>query len=254
MSGPKNNQPNNIFNNIFVSSKSDDYNKQSIQPQRTRAVSSKSNDSGKQSIQAQRTRAVSSSTSNPTLQPQKTRAVSGPKNNQPNNIFNNIFGFGNNNNNDTKVNNEDSTKAKPTAVLEEEFKAIPKRQETSTAKISKSFSVTKAIKTTPPPTALGKTFSVSKANKIKNPFFSLKNNNEKNSSNSNGGQNKKNEVKSDGIPLLTDWKQNKDGSITGKISNSSVIESGLTIVTTPVKKGAKKGIITTSSGSKYRLM
>ena len=66
--------------------------------------------------------------------------------------------------------------------------------------------------------------------------------------------NKKNGITNDGIPLLTNWKQNKDGSITGKISNSSVFRTGQKIVTSPAKKGVKKGVVTTNSGSKYRLM
>ncbi len=63
-----------------------------------------------------------------------------------------------------------------------------------------------------------------------------------------------NGIKNDGIPLLTQWKQNKDGSITGRISNSKVFRSGQKITTSPAKKGAKKGVVTTNSGSKYRLM
>ncbi len=58
----------------------------------------------------------------------------------------------------------------------------------------------------------------------------------------------------DNIPILTDWKQNKDGCITGKISNSSIFKTGQKIVTSPVTRGVKKGVVTTNSGSKYRLL
>lgn len=58
----------------------------------------------------------------------------------------------------------------------------------------------------------------------------------------------------DNIPILTDWKQNKDGRITGKISNSSIFKTGQKIVTSPVTKGVKEGVVTTNSGSKYRLL
>lgn len=61
-------------------------------------------------------------------------------------------------------------------------------------------------------------------------------------------------VKNDGIPVLRNWKQEADGSLTGSISNSKVFRVGQKITTSPVRKGAKAGsIVTTSSGSKYRL-
>ncbi len=78
----------------------------------------------------------------------------------------------------------------------------------------------------------GKTFVVAKANKTFR---------------SNG-------IKDDGIPLLTEWRQNRDGTITGCISNSRVFRAGQKIVTSPIKKGVKRGVVTTNSGSKYRLM
>jgi len=60
--------------------------------------------------------------------------------------------------------------------------------------------------------------------------------------------------KNDGIPVLTNWKQEADGSLTGSISNSKVFRVGQKITTSPVRKGAKAGsVVTTSSGSKYRL-
>lgn len=61
-------------------------------------------------------------------------------------------------------------------------------------------------------------------------------------------------AKNDGIPVLSNWKQEADGSITGNISNSKVFRKGQKITTSPVRKGAKAGtVVTTSSGSKYRL-
>jgi len=61
-------------------------------------------------------------------------------------------------------------------------------------------------------------------------------------------------VKNDGIPVLKNWSQEADGSVTGNISNSKVFRVGQKITTSPVPKGAKPGsVVTTSSGSKYRL-
>jgi hypothetical protein len=61
-------------------------------------------------------------------------------------------------------------------------------------------------------------------------------------------------TKNDGIPVLKNWRQEGDGAITGNISNSKVFRVGQKITTSPVPKGAKSGnVVTTSSGSKYRL-
>ena len=61
-------------------------------------------------------------------------------------------------------------------------------------------------------------------------------------------------AKNDGIPVLSNWKQEADGSVTGSISNSKVFRNGQKITTSPVRRGAKAGtVVTTSSGSKYRL-
>jgi hypothetical protein len=58
----------------------------------------------------------------------------------------------------------------------------------------------------------------------------------------------------DDIPVLSRWKQNADGSITGVVSNAKAkFQSGTTITTSPVKKGAKSGLVKTGSGSQYRL-
>jgi hypothetical protein len=60
---------------------------------------------------------------------------------------------------------------------------------------------------------------------------------------------------SDAIPVLEKWNQNADGSITGVVSNSLTYQDGASITTSPVKKDAKSGtIVTTSSGSQYRLL
>ena len=58
----------------------------------------------------------------------------------------------------------------------------------------------------------------------------------------------------DNIPVLSSWKQNADGSITGNITNSKVFRVNQKITTSSVRRGAKAGsVVTTSSGSKYRL-
>jgi hypothetical protein len=56
------------------------------------------------------------------------------------------------------------------------------------------------------------------------------------------------------VPVLSQWRQNADGSIIGKVSNSKGFRAGTEITTSPVKKGAKAGtVVTTGSGSKYYL-
>jgi len=68
-----------------------------------------------------------------------------------------------------------------------------------------------------------------------------------------GGAAQKPAVASD-VPVVSNFTQNPDGSITGIVSNSKNFRTGTKITTSPVKKGAKAGdIVTTSSGSKYRL-
>jgi len=58
----------------------------------------------------------------------------------------------------------------------------------------------------------------------------------------------------DNIPVISKFKQNADGSITGIVSNSKNFRTGTEITTSPVPRGAKAGsVVTTSSGSKYRL-
>ena len=57
------------------------------------------------------------------------------------------------------------------------------------------------------------------------------------------------------IPTLTNWVQNDDGSLTGKVSNSKNYRNGTKITTSPVRKGVKKGsVVKTGSGSQYKLM
>ncbi len=56
------------------------------------------------------------------------------------------------------------------------------------------------------------------------------------------------------IPIISSWGQTPEGSIHGFISKSPNFEDGAYIITTPVEKGAKGGsIVTTASGSQYRL-
>jgi hypothetical protein len=56
------------------------------------------------------------------------------------------------------------------------------------------------------------------------------------------------------IPILKNWRQNPNGSITGNVSNSKSFKTGTEITTSPVPKGAKKGsVVKTGSGSQYLL-
>ena len=56
------------------------------------------------------------------------------------------------------------------------------------------------------------------------------------------------------ISTISNFRQNRDGSITGIVKNAKGFKDGTNITTSPVKKGAKKGeVVTTSSGSKYKL-
>ena len=61
-------------------------------------------------------------------------------------------------------------------------------------------------------------------------------------------------VVANNIPVLSNWKQNPNGSITGLVSNSKQFKAGTEITTSPVPKGAKKGaVVKTGSGSQYLL-
>ncbi|GMH75204.1 hypothetical protein TrRE_jg12775 [Triparma retinervis] len=57
----------------------------------------------------------------------------------------------------------------------------------------------------------------------------------------------------DNIPVLKNWSQNSKGEIIGNISNSKDYRNGQKITTSAVRN-PKPGIVSTSSGSKYRLM
>lgn len=55
-------------------------------------------------------------------------------------------------------------------------------------------------------------------------------------------------------PSMKNWKQNRDGSITGLIYGSKSFKDGTRITTSPVPRGAKRGsVVETSGGSKYSL-
>jgi hypothetical protein len=58
-----------------------------------------------------------------------------------------------------------------------------------------------------------------------------------------------------GVPTLSRWKKNFDGSITGFISGSNAFNDGEKVTTSPIKNGkvAKSEVVTTGSGSKYFL-
>lgn len=65
---------------------------------------------------------------------------------------------------------------------------------------------------------------------------------------------KKAPIKVAGVPVLSRWKQNKDGSLTGFVSNSASYKTGTRITTSPVPKDAKGGmVVRTGSGSRYKL-
>jgi hypothetical protein len=54
-----------------------------------------------------------------------------------------------------------------------------------------------------------------------------------------------------GVPMLSNWVQSIDGSITGQLKGSRNFYEGSTVATSPVPSGAKGGsVVTTASGSK----
>jgi len=54
-----------------------------------------------------------------------------------------------------------------------------------------------------------------------------------------------------GVPTISKWKQNRDGSISGFISGSPSFEEGEAITTSPITSNADSGkVVQTSSGSK----
>jgi len=58
-----------------------------------------------------------------------------------------------------------------------------------------------------------------------------------------------------GVPTLTKWKQNRDGSVTGSITGSEAFEKGMKITTSPIANGEFKAgsVVQTESGSRYFL-
>ena len=57
-----------------------------------------------------------------------------------------------------------------------------------------------------------------------------------------------------GVPTLTKWKANRDGSVTGIISGSSSFPDGERVTTSPLQNEAKAGtVVKTGSGSQYWL-
>lgn len=54
-----------------------------------------------------------------------------------------------------------------------------------------------------------------------------------------------------GVPVISNWKQGRDGSITGRISGSSSFSNGDPITTSPITGKAAGGtVVTTKSGSR----
>ena len=57
------------------------------------------------------------------------------------------------------------------------------------------------------------------------------------------------------VPSLVEWTQNEDGTLTGFVNNKDGFDDGTQITTSPVKKGARPGmLVETGGGSKYKLM
>ena len=54
-----------------------------------------------------------------------------------------------------------------------------------------------------------------------------------------------------GVPLLSNWKVNRDGSITGVISGGRGFDDGAPVTTSPIKGSAQPGTtVVTKSGSR----
>lgn len=58
-----------------------------------------------------------------------------------------------------------------------------------------------------------------------------------------------------GVPTLTNWKQNRNGSITGFITGSPKFKEGERVTTSPITNGRydQYSVVTTGSGSRYFL-
>uniref|UniRef100_A0A7S2VZD4 Limiting CO2-inducible protein B/C beta carbonyic anhydrase domain-containing protein n=1 Tax=Eucampia antarctica TaxID=49252 RepID=A0A7S2VZD4_9STRA len=71
---------------------------------------------------------------------------------------------------------------------------------------------------------------------------------------SNNSISNSNEPTSRSIPTITEWKKNRNGSVTGFIYGGSSYEDGDDITTSPLTENPKgDGIVTTKSGSRYYL-
>lgn len=58
-----------------------------------------------------------------------------------------------------------------------------------------------------------------------------------------------------GVPILSKWKKNLDGSVSGIITGSKTFNDGEAITTSPLKGDASPGsVVTTQSGSRYVLL
>lgn len=59
-----------------------------------------------------------------------------------------------------------------------------------------------------------------------------------------------------GIPTLSEWNENEDGSITGIVHGSQFIDDGDLVTTSPIAQGETKtfATVTTVSGSRYYLL
>jgi hypothetical protein len=58
-----------------------------------------------------------------------------------------------------------------------------------------------------------------------------------------------------GVPTILNWRKNRDGSITGKITGSASFSEGEKVTTSPIATGKIDGgeIVKTGSGSRYFL-
>ena len=66
------------------------------------------------------------------------------------------------------------------------------------------------------------------------------------------GQSKSKVATPRGVPTVSNWRQNPDGSISGRISGSPNFSDGDSITTSPVAQGATSdSVVTTSSGSRW---
>jgi len=58
-----------------------------------------------------------------------------------------------------------------------------------------------------------------------------------------------------GVPTISKWRQNRDGSISGFITGSSAFQSGEAITTSPITgEGVGGAVVQTTSGSRYEFL